>query len=44
MSWRTRPPRPRDFETEEGYDEAVDAFYDALEAEYEEIRCNREED
>ena len=44
MSWRNRPPRRSDYETVEEYEEAVDDFYAALEAEYEEIRCNREED
>jgi hypothetical protein len=44
MSWRNRPPRPSDFETVEEYDEAVEAFYDALEAEYEERRYKSKED
>lgn len=43
MNWRNRPPRPADYETAEEYEEAVDAFYDALEAECEERMCKRKE-
>lgn len=36
MNWRNKPPMKSDYETSEEYDEAVDAYYDALEADYEE--------
>ena len=36
MNWRSTPPRRRDYETDEEYDEAVDLFYEALEADWEE--------
>lgn len=43
MGWRNRPPRPSEYETAEEYDEALEAFYDALEAEYEERMCRKED-
>lgn len=38
MSWRSTPPRRSNYETEEDYADAVDSFYDAIEADYEERR------
>jgi hypothetical protein len=38
MSWRNTPPKRSNYETEEEYDEAIDSYYDALEAEYESRR------
>lgn len=43
MNWRGRLPRSRDFDTTEEYEEALNAYYDALEADYEERMCNRED-
>lgn len=36
MSWRNRPPQREDFDTQEEYDEANDAYYEALESDFEE--------
>lgn len=41
MNWRSRPPLPSDYETEEDYNDAIESFYDAIEADYEE-RVNRD--
>ena len=41
MNWRNNPPKRNRYETEEEYQDAVDAYVDALEADYEE-RKNRE--
>ena len=43
MSWRNMPPKRRDYDTEEEYGDALDAFFDALEAEAEERMMSREE-
>ena len=37
------PPKWRDYDTEEEYGDALDAFFDALEAEAEERMMSREE-
>lgn len=38
MNWRKHPPKRKDYQTDEEYDEAVDFYYDAMEADYEEKR------
>jgi hypothetical protein len=38
MNWRNRPPQKTDYETEEEYNEALECYYYALEAMYEERR------
>lgn len=38
MSWRNTPPKRSDYDSNEEYDEALDFFYDAIEADYEERR------
>lgn len=36
MSWRSTPPLWEDYETEEEYNEAVENFYNMLDAEHDE--------
>lgn len=38
MNWRDNYPIQSDYETEEEYNEAVDAFWDAIEGDFEERR------
>ena len=38
MNWRNNYPIQIDYETEEEYEAAVDAFWDAIEADFEEGR------
>ena len=38
MNWRNKYPEHDEFETEEEYEAAVDAFWDAIEADFEEGR------
>ena len=44
MSWRNRPPKREDYETEEEFNNELDSFYDAMESDAEERRCRRMED
>ena len=43
MNWRSNPPVRYRYETQEEYEEAVNAYENALEADYED-RKNRERD
>jgi hypothetical protein len=43
MNWRKYPPLRKDFDTEQEYEDAIDRYVDALEADYE-YRKNREID
>lgn len=43
MNWRNKPPQISDFDTDEEYRAAVDSFFDAIEADYEEKK-NKELD
>ena len=42
MGWRNNPPIRSDYETDEEYEDAADAFLDAIEAYYEERLLNKE--
>lgn len=41
MNWRQNPPKRKDYQTDEEYDEAVEFYYDAMESDYEEKRDRR---
>lgn len=36
MSWRSTPPQRSDYDSQEEYEEAFDAYYEAMEADFEE--------
>jgi hypothetical protein len=40
MNWRNIMPQSEDYETLEEYEDAVDSFYDAIEADFEERRLH----
>jgi hypothetical protein len=44
MSRKYTHPKRRDYETAEDYEDAVDAYFDAMESKYEERMFDREED
>lgn len=44
MNWRRLTPQRDDFETEREYEDALDSYFDAIEADYEERRLHEIDD